>query len=137
MIILDTNVWIAYLNESDSLHRKAAILFSNISEQIIIPEYVLVEASNILAVRQSHAGAVNFLQLALENKEANILPSNPDFLSEITKFFCSHDWRGLSFVGSTLLYLSQTYTVLTFDKQLARAIKLSQSEIHSRGKIKK
>ena len=137
MTILDSNIWIGYLDTNDSLHARAAVVCAGTERPFILPEYVLVEIITIITYKRGKQAADNFIKSIDNNEAIELLPSDPEFLKEILKFFCESVTSKLSLTDTALLYLSQTYTVLTFDKQLARAIKLSQSEIHSRGKIKK
>ena len=50
-LILDTNIWIAYLEKADSQHEKALHVFDLIDQKIWIPEYVLIEILNFLVIK--------------------------------------------------------------------------------------
>lgn len=120
MVILDTNIWVAALNQNDSLHSKAQKLFSNLNEEILIPEYILVETLNILSVKAGKRQTEAFLKTALNSEQVEILFSSKLFFQEISEFFVNFSYNKLSFVDQSLLFLSQKYPVLTFDKDLAR-----------------
>ena len=47
MIILDSNIWIAYLNKNDNQHNKAVSFFDKIKENILITEYIILEVATV------------------------------------------------------------------------------------------
>ena len=122
MTILDSNIWIGYLDADDSLHARAAVVCANAERPFIIPEYILVEVVTLITYKRGKQAADNFIKSIDDNKAIELLPSDPEFLKELLKFFCESVTSKLSLTDAALLYLSQTHTVLTFDKQLARAI---------------
>ena len=124
--LLDSNVWIARLNREDSQHAKAAAVFEEMKEQervIILPEYVIVEVCTIVAMRSGKVAVGNFLRTARDNALVTILPSSPPFLEQVMDLFVERKDKHLSFVDVSLLVLSRSYTVLTFDRTLEKEIK--------------
>lgn len=119
-IILDSNVWLAYFIEDDSQHDKAVVVFSNITETILMPEYVLLEVSTLLRSKKHNVKAVDFCRKMITNRET-FLHSMP-LVGETADTFCKRNDK-LSFVDTALLVLSKEYTVITFDKALQKAIK--------------
>lgn len=122
MTILDSNIWIAYLDKNDSQHNKAVKLWSSLQHQIILPEYVLLEVTTILAMRVSKEHANSFLDVAQNNSQASILSASESFFSALLSYYQEQMHPHLSFVDVSLLLLSKTYTVYTFDTKLAKAI---------------
>lgn len=122
-VILDTNVWFAYLHDADSQHAKAENLFDVIKNKVFIPEYVLIEILNLVTVKIGKANADSFISDLLSFDKVSILWSSSDFRDELFNFFLSNKLEKLSFVDQSLLLLSKKYRVLTFDKRLAKLIK--------------
>lgn len=127
MIILDSNIWIAVLNENDSLHQRAVALFENIEEEVISHEYIIVEVCNVLLMRKGKKNADEFLDSMLKDG-LYVLYSSPSVFEEVCTFFRNRTEKNLSFIDTTLLYYSHDYQVYTFDKQLEKAIKKLRGE---------
>ncbi len=121
MKVLDSNIWIAFLNKKDSQHQKAVKLFDVLDSKVIIPEYIILEVCSILVLKVNKETADNFLKMIFLNKDVEVLFSD-NFL-KVADFFISKKIKKLSFIDIFLLYLSDDYEVLTFDKDLQKAIK--------------
>lgn len=121
-VILDTNVWFAYLHDADSQHEKALSLFDVLKDRVLIPEYVLIEILNLITVKIGKADADNFIADLLSFDKVSILWSTSDFRDELLSFFLSNKIEKLSFVDQSLLFLSKKYRVVTFDKVLDKHI---------------
>lgn len=122
-LILDTNVWIAYLEKADSQHEKALYVFGLIDQKIWIPEYVLVEMLNFLVIKVGKDRADEVLTMFFHNRDVEILWNSEEFRAQLLSFFLSNKFEKISFVDQSLLLLSKKYRVLTFDKRLAKLIK--------------
>lgn len=122
MIVLDSSIWVAFILEDDSQHAKAVSLFPELNDEIIIPEYVMLEVCSVLIVQAGKHLADRFLEISQHNENSSCLCSNENFFNQVIEFFQAHKHTGLSFVDVSLLYLAKQYTVLTFDKQLEKAI---------------
>lgn len=122
MIILDTNIWYAVCDRSDSQHEKAQQLFENIDDQIMMPEYVLVELLNLLVRKKGKLWTDDFMGKLIVSDDCLIAPNTPSFLLELIQFFLKSDNKRLSFVDHSLLYFSKHHKVLTFDQELAKRI---------------
>lgn len=127
MIILDSNIWIAVLNENDSLHQRAVALFENIEEEVILHEYIIVEVCNVLLLRKGKKNADEFLDSMLKDG-LYVLYSSPSVFEEVCTFFRNRTEKNLSFIDTTLLYYSHDYQVYTFDKHLQKAIQKLRGE---------
>lgn len=125
MVILDSNVWIAFLNKNDSNHKKADEIFNklvNKREKIIITEYILLEVVTVLSQKVGKKLADQFIEIAGNTKRIEIISSSADFLNDVLAFYLKQKNRNLSFVDYSLLYLSRQYEILTLDKELKRKI---------------
>ena len=124
MIILDSNIWIAYLNLNDINHSKAEKIFEKINNQTItITEYIIIEVSTILLYKNSKKSANLFLKYIFDNQNIEILNSNFDLFLKFKKFFIKSKNKKLSFVDSSLLCLSsKNFQIKTFDQALRKAI---------------
>ena len=121
MMIVDSSVWVALYNELDSQHRKA-LSFSTAFVDVAITEYVLLETSTLLLTKAGVDAAEKFLEYSLDSAEITVLYSSPEFLQETAGLFRSLENRKLSFVDISLLLLSKSHEVVTFDKALQKAI---------------
>lgn len=121
-IILDSNVFIAFYFEKDSLHKEAVLLIEQIGEkEILLPYCVLQEVTTILAYRSGKKVADQFLEDAQRADNVLIIPDQPQPEIEFYKKFKEK----ISFTDIALIYLSLQYNALliTFDKQLLRLYK--------------
>lgn len=118
-VILDTSVWVAFLNTEDSQHTKAQKLMDEMTDQVLVPEYVLVETASVLKNYRRHAEAIEFVKMTLADAATFI--SSDSLVYETGELFCSRN-DGLSFIDTALLVLSETYRVITFDKRLQKEI---------------
>lgn len=124
-LLLDSNIWIARLNREDSQHAKAMALFESVKERtfpIILPEYVIVEVCTVVTIRSGKEITEVFLKTARDNRLVTILPSTPAFLGNVMDLFSTRKDAHLSFVDVSLLLLSTSCTVVTFDKKLEKEI---------------
>ena len=125
-IVLDSSVWIAFLHNEDSQHGKAKKLMFEIKDQILVPEYVLIETASVLKNYKRTTEAIEFVRTIL--KDAGMfLPSNT-LAYETGILFCDRK-DTLSFIDTALLALSREYRVITFDKALARAMATEQRKL--------
>jgi len=122
MLIFDSNIWIAYLIESDSTHKKAVKLFQQTkSKDILITEYLLLEIVTVLKQVEGFEMAQKFIQ-QITNENISFIESR-HFYAQTLLLFQSLRENKLSFVDVSLLYLSKKYEVKTFDKELGKALK--------------
>lgn len=123
MMILDANVWIAFLYEDDALHKKAEKIFELDKEIIGIPEYVIIEVSSVLSQKAGKKIANDFLEMIMQSKDVEVMFADDQFFMNAASVFKKHQDRKLSFIDYSLLYLSEFYEIVTFDKNLQRAIR--------------
>ena len=123
MIILDSNIWISYLDKNDNQHKKAEKIFRKTNAVIIVPEYVIIEVCTVLLKKTNKETANGFIKIVFDNQNTEILFFNEIiFLSFVNNFenVCN---KKLSFIDIALLHLSKSYQIITFDKDLEKAIK--------------
>ncbi|MCD6149611.1 PIN domain-containing protein [bacterium] len=124
MTILDSNIWIAFFNENDNQHKKAEKVIKELgSNSVVVPEYIVTEIASILCFKAGKEVANDFIKNIIDNKDIKILLSNKLFFSNVIDNFVNLDGHKLSFIDMAILYLSKTYEVITFDKNLGKAIK--------------
>lgn len=123
MVVLDSNIWIAFLNEEDTRHDKAVQLYYAITDDFLVPEYILGEICSILAARKKKQLADSFIVQTQDNEHIELLPSNPQFFAEVRQTFVEYRHHNLSFVDVSLLVLSKLYPVATLDRALYKLLK--------------
>ena len=122
MTIFDSNVWIAYLYQSDQHHQKAEKIFSLHQGVVVIPEYLVAEIVTVLTRKGEKALADQFLAMIVDNKDVEILFCTDQFFLHLTTIFKTHHQRNLSFVDMMLLVLADSYHIVTFDQALQQSI---------------
>lgn len=123
MVILDTNIWYAHLSEEDFRHDKAEKIFESLQDDILIPEYILLELCTLLARNKKKEIADRFIGMAEDNDRTELLPSSSLFFKEVREAFREIESHRLSFVDVALLLFSRSYTVMTFDQALYKLLK--------------
>lgn len=122
MIIIDSNVWISYFHEEDINHQKARKIVTP-QLDIVIPECVVVELSTVLTHKIGKSNTDLIIKNLINNKNIAILYSSREFFLTILNFYLKKTNKNLSFVDYSLLYLSSSYDIITFDRALTREIK--------------
>ena len=123
MIILDSNVWISFLDKNDNQHKKAKKIIDKIDCDIVVPEYVIIEVCTVLLKKTNKKIANGFIEIAFNNQNTEILFCDEYFFNNVVDNFINLDGCKLSFIDIAILYLSKNYKVITFDKNLEKAIK--------------
>jgi predicted nucleic acid-binding protein len=121
--LVDSNVLIAFFNEKDALHERAFKACSEITGQIVVHEYILLETATILLQKSGKEIADQFIVVMLGNAAFRIFPSSESLFFTTINCFRIQKTKNLSFVDAALLSLSSYYNVLTYDEALAKAIK--------------
>ncbi|MCD4706089.1 type II toxin-antitoxin system VapC family toxin [bacterium] len=125
MTILDSNVWIAFFNEMDNQHKKAEKVIKKLNNnQIVVPEYIVTEVASILRFKAGKEVSNDFIKSISDNDDIIILLSDEFFFNNVVDNFINLDGCKLSFIDIAILYLSKNYKVITFDKNLEKAIKI-------------
>ena len=119
-IILDSSVWVAFLHDTDSQHKEALEVFERIGHTITVPEYVVIEVATILKRRKKLDEAKRFVHRVLNENPQSFLPAD-SLIYETAALFRERTDQ-LSFTDTTLLVLARSYRVITFDRDLQKAI---------------
>jgi len=122
-VLLDSNIWIAFLYKKDPNHKRAEEIFEGIKERVVLTEYLFLEIVSVISKKVGKKVADDFIKNVIDNRDIEIFPSSQEFLGEIIKFYLSKKIEKLSFVDYSLLYLAQKMKVITFDETLKRELK--------------
>lgn len=117
--ILDSNVFIWFFYEDDSLHDLALKILEELKHsKIIVPYCVIQEVCSIFSIRFWKKIADNFLYFLLETDNFELI--NNDVHDEISHFLEFKD--KISFTDLSLIMISKKYSaeLITFDKQLLK-----------------
>lgn len=121
--IIDTNIWIAYFNESDHDHKKSLVYKEICFSEQTMPDLVFYETLTILKNKVKDAILLNrFNTFATQNLDITIQLFY-EHNAEILNMFINDNKDGLSYTDTLLLYLSKEYSILTFDTKLQKRIK--------------
>jgi len=126
MIILDSNIWIAYFDTRDTTHNRAARTFEEINaagEVVGVPEYVVLETATMMARRIGKKESDAFLDFVFNAEGYEVIPSSPAFLDEVVRQYKARRTKKLSFTDVSLLVLAREAPVRTFDKNLQRELR--------------
>jgi predicted nucleic acid-binding protein len=123
MTIFDSSVWVAFFNDKDSQHKKAREAVSLAGGFTVIPEHIVSETASVLLARVSKESAEEFLEAITGNPSVKILLSEGELFWGTLMLFREKENKKLSFVDASLLFLSSKYKVVSFDKELEKAIK--------------
>lgn len=119
--IFDSNIWIARLDHSDSQNKKATEVFDKLNSKLLLTTFLISEICTILQFKAGKERSDFFLNFIKENKDIQIL-EDFDF-SELLDFYLQNNFKKLSFVDRSLLLLSKGFEIVTFDKDLEKALK--------------
>jgi predicted nucleic acid-binding protein len=123
MIIIDSCVWISFLDENDSLHKKAMNLFISITwEQVFLPNLIYYEVITVLKIKKRrHQLLDNFEKFRSNfNLKYEIIEESVK-QKALLNFFQTD--KPLSFVDCILWTYSQAGNkIKTFDKELIKII---------------
>jgi predicted nucleic acid-binding protein len=122
MIILDSNIWVAFFNFEDSQYKSAKDVMSQISTSLLVPEYVVIETCTVLTQKTNKSSTNKFLDFIFSNSDIEILYSGMDFFQNVLALYRKFNNEQLSFIDIALLYLSNQHEIVTFDKVLQTEI---------------
>jgi predicted nucleic acid-binding protein len=124
MTILDSNIWIAWLNPQDNQHVKATKLIKGVLQKttITLPDHIISEVITVLTIKVSKPAANKFIDMVTRGASLDVLYTNEQLFQSVLRFYYESLEIKLSFVDTLLLYLGQDHEVLTFDKNLQKAI---------------
>lgn len=116
-VILDSNIYIAYYLEEDTLHEEALLLVKEFSNcKILISHGVIQEVATVLTYKKGKKIADIFLKDILKANNIEFISND---IEEAIQFF-TQVHKKLSFIDLSLVQLAIKYgaQLFTFDKQL-------------------
>lgn len=126
-IILDSNVLIAFYNESDSLYEKAlAVMKATSATNRVISDLVFAEIGTVLLIKTKQTSFVskllgNMLSGKVENIHVSIITKQ--LLTQTLEVFSNQKRQDLSFEDCSVISLARQAgikRIATFDKVLRR-----------------
>ncbi len=119
--LIDSSVFVAYFRKEDRFHEQA-LKWIESQKNLAITDYVLLEASTVLQIKEGHLEATKALHSMVFNKEIEILKLTVDELAQTIALF-SEQKEKISFVDASLLVLAKDrgLTLATFDKGIVTA----------------
>jgi len=120
MLLLDSNIFIAYFRQEEEKHAEAQQIIHQ-APQIIINDYVLSEIYTVLMLRESYEIAKKVLSWIASNPKIVIQRlTNEEIQSTVA--FIQKQKTLLSFVDITLIIMSRerNYELATFDVALKK-----------------
>lgn len=121
MIMLDSSIWIAYMNKKDSCHDKAFKILAGLnSEELEIYEHTYEETLNVLRNKTSSEQCQNFIRF-LKDYNLEITIGDEHVLSIANTFF--FEFSKLSFSDCLLMSASllNNSQLISFDKEMLKA----------------
>ena len=129
-IIIDSNIWISLFNDKDINHKKSKDIVNNFSYYQVMPDLIFYEVITVLKLKSNLNNALDFVDFVKNNKEITVklfYENNRD----LTWLLYDERFKNLSYTDMLLLYLSRTHTIITFDKDLIKNIKLINGNVFS------
>ncbi len=125
-VLVDSSVIIAALNRSDSLHRRAVRLLSDILRGAYgvphVTDYIVDEVLTYMASRGGREAALRAGKLFFEKRAFRIIPVTLDIFNEAWSLFAAQAPR-ISFTDATSIVAAKLYNldyIATFDSELAK-----------------
>jgi uncharacterized protein len=123
LIVLDSSFLIAFHNRDDVHHESAAAAIDELLHgkwgEALLPEYVLLEVTTVLAARRNLTTAAQVGELLLEARELELVPCH-EFLMETFDVFRRQKGRNvLSFTDSAIVAIARRKDakfIATFDR---------------------
>lgn len=126
MILLDSDVWVAFFNTNDSQHARAQKLLAALATQradVGVHEYVVLEVVTVLRRVAGPQQASAFVESIARLGGLRVLYSSAETVRDICAATYQQCHPKLSFTDLVLLSYAKTHTIHTFDKALQRAIR--------------
>ncbi|MEK7673096.1 MAG: PIN domain-containing protein [Patescibacteria group bacterium] len=121
MILLDTSVWIAFLDRDDSCHQQALEILVNLNyKDVEVIDHLYAETLTVFRNKGSDQYSINFMAFLTDEEIKVINTSNNAFGLAQELFF---SFRKLSFNDSLLMAVAKELNaqLVTFDKELSKA----------------
>ena len=123
MIVLDSSFLVAFHNHDDVHHESAAEAMGELLDgkwgEALLPEYVFVEVTTVLAARRNLSAAIQVGEILLEARELELVPCR-EILTEAFEVFRGQKGRKvLSFADSAIVAIARRRKaefIATFDR---------------------
>jgi predicted nucleic acid-binding protein len=122
MIVLDSSFLIAFHNTRDAHHEAAADtmqqLLANEWGPALLPEYVFLEVTTVLAARRDLQTAIAVGQVLLDAAEIELVPCSTVFAETFTTFRNQPPGANLSFADAAIVAIARDRDIehiATFD----------------------
>jgi predicted nucleic acid-binding protein len=128
-VIIDSNVWIGFRNNTDSLHTSAIEVMKKIEKEktkIIITNFIIQEVFTILSLKSGQQYAIQCYDFLNDHEMIDDIDMNKDWMLAITHFIKNNQFSSqLSMTDISILYVAKTFglDIISFDTALMRAWK--------------
>lgn len=129
-IILDTNIWVSYIDRKDILHQEASNLIEEELKRnsvFVLPNYIDAECITVLNLRSSLADSLRWMEFRETADHIERLTFSDEDHDQICLLYSVLKNHRLSLTDVSLIYLSRLgYTVHTFDADLKKSLHTSR-----------
>jgi len=127
MIVLDTSFIVAFYNRTDVHHDSAKQIMERLLSDEwgtpLLPEYVFLELTTVIAARRDLKTAVEAGQRLLDSQDVRFMPCSELFFDAFEIFSKQSAKTSLSFVDSALIAAARRYKadcIATFDRDFTK-----------------
>lgn len=126
-VIIDANIWVAFFDEGDALHKDAKKYMVDIPSKnanVIVTDYLIQEIITVFLYKNQPSSVKKFLDFLKTERLVATVGIDTKLLDEVMRFIDTYSFKPkLSLTDWSLLFLAQTFEfeLITFDKQLMNA----------------
>ena len=121
-ILVDANVWLAYFNTEDTLHRKAVPTLERLEDKLLlVTDWVLQEVLTSFLYKNQSGLIPRFMDKLNNSEHFSVVRIDSDLYRETIQFMERQNYKPkISLADWSLAFLSTNFELplLTFDKQL-------------------
>jgi predicted nucleic acid-binding protein len=124
MILIDTGFLLALAQPSDSLHERAVHCAAQISDSLVVTEYVLCETVNSLSKRADRQRGHRILHVIQNNARYSIIAASPDLFTaglKLHKTRMDKDWSLTDCISFHVMNERGITQALAFDEHFEQA----------------
>lgn len=127
-LLIDANVWIAYVDKSESHFREARKIIRDAIKKakwIFLTDFIIQEVLTVLLYKEKQHLAETFLEFINDEPQVSIIGIDTLLLQESAYFAQQKKYKPkISFTDWSLLYVADNCVVdlVTFDKQLQNTL---------------
>ena len=126
-VFVDTVAWIALLDESDSLHKKAGEVLEQLSynnSQLVTTEFILLELGDGFSAAGNREKALKFIEQLRGLEILRILPATQELLSQGWELYTKRldkNWQVTDCISFTVMKAEGISTAFTADRHFVQA----------------